>query len=107
MLWINVFLDSSVAGKKVKKSKGKTLNLNDFLADETTAPIPGQAVIMAPRKITSWADEVENDDDCKLTSVCLEMLLILWICSLIVIFRSTYHVLITELCILIYKERIS
>jgi hypothetical protein len=59
-----------VSGKKVKKSKGKTINLNDFLADESAAPPGGgQAVVIAPRKITSWADEVEDDNESKLKSV--------------------------------------
>lgn len=53
-----------LAGKKAKKSKGKTVNLNDFLATDAAPGVPGQAVVMAPRKISSWADEVDDDIDC-------------------------------------------
>jgi hypothetical protein len=59
-----------LAGKKAKKSKGKTVNLNDFLATDN-GPTPGQAVVMAPRKISSWADEVDDDIDCKYTHNCV------------------------------------
>lgn len=41
-----------VAGKKGKKTKGKTLNLTDFLQQS-----PGSAPTVPIRKTTNWADE--------------------------------------------------
>lgn len=58
----NVFLTIvliSVAGKKGKKQKGKTLVLSEFLAEDHGG-LAGQAVVMAPSK-SSWADEMVED----------------------------------------------
>lgn len=64
MIWsINIFLIffflHIFSGKKGKKSKGKTLALNEFLSEGPGGPPPAMAV---PRKSQNWADEVENDD---------------------------------------------
>lgn len=44
-----------LTGKKGKKSKGKTVALQDFLADT-----PG-GLANIPLKSTNWADDVEDD----------------------------------------------
>ena len=46
-----------VASGKKKKQKGKTLNLNEFLADDSV----GIATTVTLKPV-SWADEMENND---------------------------------------------
>ncbi|XP_049842869.1 eukaryotic translation initiation factor 4B-like isoform X2 [Schistocerca gregaria] len=45
--------------KKGKKTKGKTLPLNEFLA---TGPTPGVAPVVTRKLDGSWADDVDDDD---------------------------------------------
>ncbi|XP_063230317.1 eukaryotic translation initiation factor 4B isoform X2 [Bacillus rossius redtenbacheri] len=49
----------AASGKKGKKTKGKTVPLNSFLAD-TPGGLP-QSVV--PRKSSNWADDVDNDEE--------------------------------------------
>ena len=56
------FTKHIIAGKKTKKTKGKTLNLTDFLGGGPAAPQgDGFAAVTAPK--SSWADEMDDYDD--------------------------------------------
>ena len=47
------------SGKKGKKSKGKTVSLNDFLSDGKSGP--DTTTVTIPKNPKSWADEVYNN----------------------------------------------
>ena len=52
-----------VGGKKGKKKKGKTVNLNEFLAngkDAQKSSVVSHAAAMYSNRSTSWADESED-----------------------------------------------
>ena len=58
-LWFDFefYLQNIPASGKKKKQKGKTLNLNEFLADEAS----GAATTVTVKPV-SWADEMENNE---------------------------------------------
>ena len=56
-LWFDLISPNIPASGKKKKTKGKTLNLNEFLADENSAVATTVTV-----KPVSWADEMENNE---------------------------------------------
>ena len=49
------------AVKKKQKMKGKTLNLNEFLADETGTSGPGSSYVLAAKPL-SWGEQMDNQD---------------------------------------------
>jgi len=52
----------SFTGKKGKKTKGKTLNLNDFLASSSQQGDDGTTTMVTIPK-SSWADEMDDYED--------------------------------------------
>ena len=49
------------AKRKDKKAKGKTLNLNEFLADDKGAGGPGSSYVLASKQV-NWGDEMDEQD---------------------------------------------
>ena len=47
--------------KKKQKMKGKTLNLNEFLADESGTSGPGSSYVLAAKPM-SWGEQMESQE---------------------------------------------
>ena len=47
--------------KKKQKMKGKTLNLNEFLADDSGTSGPGSSYVLAAKPL-SWGEQMDNQE---------------------------------------------